>query len=227
MQSQCSIVHACSFMCSFIKHVSFPTPVVAEYATVQAMAHQHHEAVPFTVSDFERPAVQDEGPAEQPSTSGNPRPSVYELIWHASDSSVKPIVANRRIERLPEPKWDAHALPFKPLVGPCQTLQTGRFCPWGPQQTGIANSCFDALLSTLHCSCITTPLGCNIVSNVSRCRHTELDLDTPSRYLTTTVSTPAVIVIIRASTIDALVRSRKSTPITRHRSLTIQHVTTA
>ena len=99
------------------------------------MAHQHHKAVPFTFSDFfsdfERPAVQDEGPAEQPSTSETPCPSVYELIWHASDSSVKPIVANRRIERLPEPKWDAQALPFKPLVGPCQALQTGCLCPWG------------------------------------------------------------------------------------------------
>ncbi|KAL0019961.1 hypothetical protein WJX79_009290 [Trebouxia sp. C0005] len=72
--------------------------------------------VPATSSDFERPAVQSEGPAEQPSTSGTPRPSVYELIWHVSDSSVKPIVANRRIERLPEPKWDAQALPFKPLA---------------------------------------------------------------------------------------------------------------
>lgn len=81
------------------------------------MAHQHHQAFVFAVSDFERPAVQSEGPAEQPSTSGTPRPSVYELIWHVSDSSVKPIVANRRIERLPEPKWDAQALPFKPLVG--------------------------------------------------------------------------------------------------------------
>ena len=60
---------------------------------------------------------------EQPSTSGTPRPTVYELIWHASDSSVKPIVANRRIERLPEPKWDAQALPFRPLVGALQLLQ--------------------------------------------------------------------------------------------------------
>lgn len=67
-------------------------------------------------TDFERPASQEEGPQDQPSTSGTPRPSIYELIWHASDSSVKPIVANRRIERLPEPKWDAQALPFRPLV---------------------------------------------------------------------------------------------------------------
>ncbi|KAL3147840.1 hypothetical protein ABBQ32_002563 [Trebouxia sp. C0010 RCD-2024] len=72
--------------------------------------------VSATSSDFERPASQEEGPQDQPSTSGTPRPSIYELIWHASDSSVKPIVANRRIERLPEPKWDAQALPFRPLA---------------------------------------------------------------------------------------------------------------
>ena len=74
------------------------------------------------LSDFERPAAQEAGPMEQPSTSGTPRPTVYELIWHASDSSVKPIVANRRIERLPEPKWDAQALPFRPLVGALHCL---------------------------------------------------------------------------------------------------------
>lgn len=68
------------------------------------------------LADFERPASQEEDNTEQPSTSGSPRPSVYDLIWHATDSSVKPIVANRRIERLPEPKWDARALPFKALV---------------------------------------------------------------------------------------------------------------
>ena len=75
-----------------------------------------HLMSPCFVADFERPASQQEGSAEQPSTSGSPRPSVYDLIWHATDASVKPIVANRRIERLPEPKWDARALPFKALV---------------------------------------------------------------------------------------------------------------
>lgn len=87
----------------------------------QAAAAQHGLSgqavpVPATSSDFERPASQEGGPSEQPSTSGTPRPTIYELIWHASDSSVKPIVANRRIERLPEPKWDAEALPFSPLT---------------------------------------------------------------------------------------------------------------
>ena len=79
-------------------------------------------------TDFERPATQDEGPTEQPSTSGTPRPTVYELIWHASDSSVKPIVANRRIERLPEPKWDAQALPFRPLVSSYLLMQASCSC---------------------------------------------------------------------------------------------------
>ncbi|PNH11471.1 Serine/threonine-protein kinase ULK4 [Tetrabaena socialis] len=40
--------------------------------------------------------------------------SMEELIWHTSDTAVKPIVANRRIERLPEPRYDAASLPFKP-----------------------------------------------------------------------------------------------------------------
>ena len=40
------------------------------------------------------------------------------LVWHASDLAVKPIVANRRIERLPEPRWDPRAIPFAILVHP-------------------------------------------------------------------------------------------------------------
>ncbi|GLC54130.1 hypothetical protein PLESTB_000827100 [Pleodorina starrii] len=39
-----------------------------------------------------------------------------DLIWHASDTAVKPIVANRRIERLPEPRYDATGWTFKPLT---------------------------------------------------------------------------------------------------------------
>ena len=140
------------------------------------MARQHQKALPFAVSDFERPAVQDEGPADQSSTSGTPSPSVYELIWHASDSSVKPIVANRRIERLPEPKWDAQALPFKPLVGPCQLVHTGCSCPLGIAANGRANSFPDALLFTFHWSCITILLGRNIVSTIGGRRHAELHL---------------------------------------------------
>lgn len=41
-----------------------------------------------------------------------------DLIWHPSDSAVIPIVANRRIERIAEPQFDAAALPFPPLVCP-------------------------------------------------------------------------------------------------------------
>jgi serine/threonine-protein kinase ULK4 len=39
-------------------------------------------------------------------------------LWHPTDSAVKPIVANRRIERLPEAKYEAKALPFEPLSLP-------------------------------------------------------------------------------------------------------------
>jgi serine/threonine-protein kinase ULK4 len=38
------------------------------------------------------------------------------IMWHPSDSAVKPIVANRRIERLPEVQWDASSLPFEPYT---------------------------------------------------------------------------------------------------------------
>jgi hypothetical protein len=38
-----------------------------------------------------------------------------ELIWHPSDMAVKPIVGNRRIERLPDPRYEARELPFRPL----------------------------------------------------------------------------------------------------------------
>jgi serine/threonine-protein kinase ULK4 len=52
-------------------------------------------------------------------------------IWHPSDSAVKPIVANRRIERLPDPTWTAAALPFPPLSLPgmldCDQVELERF----------------------------------------------------------------------------------------------------
>ena len=50
-------------------------------------------------------------PAVRKATPG--QPTIEQLIWHPSDLSIKPIVGNRRIERLPEPKWDAAALPFE------------------------------------------------------------------------------------------------------------------
>jgi serine/threonine-protein kinase ULK4 len=46
--------------------------------------------------------------------------NVEGIIWHVSDSAVKPIVANRRIERLPEPRYEPKGLPFTPL-----SLQVG------------------------------------------------------------------------------------------------------
>lgn len=64
-----------------------------------------------------------ESPACAPAASAAPpvratpgQPSLEKLIWHPSDVSIKPIVANRRIERLPEPKWDPAALSFEALV---------------------------------------------------------------------------------------------------------------
>jgi hypothetical protein len=42
--------------------------------------------------------------------------SIEALMWHPSDAGVKPIVANRRIERLPEPRWEARTLGFPALT---------------------------------------------------------------------------------------------------------------
>ena len=41
---------------------------------------------------------------------------IAELADHPSDSQVKPIVLNRRIEAVPEPHFDPNALPFEPLA---------------------------------------------------------------------------------------------------------------
>ena len=45
-----------------------------------------------------------------------PAVDIAELMNHASDSQVKPIVLNRRIELVPEPHFDPEALPFEPLA---------------------------------------------------------------------------------------------------------------
>eukprot|EP00891_Asterochloris_glomerata_P004830 jgi/Astpho2/4830/e_gw1.00068.1.1_t len=78
-----------------------------------------------SIRNLPAPAASDAGRSEAPpeppdrtSTSGLAGPSAASLIWHATDSSVKPIVSNRRIERLPEPQWDPRLLPFKPLALP-------------------------------------------------------------------------------------------------------------
>jgi hypothetical protein len=60
------------------------------------------------------------------SSAGDSQAELQQLIWHPSDAAVKPIVANRRIERLAEPSWDATALPFAPL-----TLQSMLECDQG------------------------------------------------------------------------------------------------
>jgi serine/threonine-protein kinase ULK4 len=46
------------------------------------------------------------------------QPAVEDLIWHPSDSAVKPIVGNRRIERVAEPRWEARSLSFPAMVPP-------------------------------------------------------------------------------------------------------------
>lgn len=43
-------------------------------------------------------------------------PPLESLVWHASDVMVKPIVGNRRIERLPELRFDSTSLPFPALT---------------------------------------------------------------------------------------------------------------
>lgn len=40
-------------------------------------------------------------------------PSVTDLVFHDVDSTVRPIVANKRIERLPAPQFDQNAIPFE------------------------------------------------------------------------------------------------------------------
>ncbi len=50
--------------------------------------------------------------APQPDAARN----ITALIWHGSDLAIKPIMANRRIERLPEPRWDPRSIPFATLV---------------------------------------------------------------------------------------------------------------
>jgi serine/threonine-protein kinase ULK4 len=42
-------------------------------------------------------------------------PPLAELLWHPTDVAVKPIVLNRRIDKITEPRYDARALPFAPL----------------------------------------------------------------------------------------------------------------
>ena len=44
------------------------------------------------------------------------RDALVELADHPSDSQVKPIVLNRRIEAVPESHYDPNALPFEPLA---------------------------------------------------------------------------------------------------------------
>ena len=75
--------------------------------------------------------------------------ALEDVVWHASDMIVKPIVGNRRIERVPEPKWDAGSLPFKPLslhdlLGTTETplneLPAADLCPGSKALAAINDS---------------------------------------------------------------------------------------
>ena len=63
-----------------------------------------------------------QGPAQSRSDATNDaadaaaRDMLAELADHPSDSQVKPIVLNRRIEAVPESHYDPNALPFEPLA---------------------------------------------------------------------------------------------------------------
>lgn len=52
-------------------------------------------------------------------------PLTEQLLWQPCDAVVRPIVSNRRIERLPELRWEASMLPFAPLVRPSRTYPNG------------------------------------------------------------------------------------------------------
>jgi len=66
-------------------------------------------------ADSEAQGLGVRGAAESLGATAGHGVALEDVVWHASDMIVKPIVGNRRIERVPEPKWDAGSLPFKPL----------------------------------------------------------------------------------------------------------------
>lgn len=83
---------------------------------------QHHQPPPPPPSQQQQQqpgAERSFGSGVSNSSGGGGEDGVCELqslMWHPSDAAVKPIVANRRIERLSEPGWDAALLPFAPLT---------------------------------------------------------------------------------------------------------------
>ncbi|CAI5993122.1 unnamed protein product [Closterium sp. NIES-65] len=75
--------------------------------------------------------------------------SAVDVMWHASDVAVKPIVLNRRIEKLPEPAFDARHLPMDPLApADLVKLAGGSSAAEGQQQRG-SSSAADAMLGRL------------------------------------------------------------------------------
>lgn len=103
-------------------------------------------------------------------------PALEGLVWHASDAAVKPIVANRRIERLPEPKFEPKALPF-----PAMSLQVCVFvCTFLSVYT-CECVCQSPSLSQKHCRflpcrcrCVFVCV-CHCMCVVCVCLHTSSD----------------------------------------------------
>ncbi|KAK9845677.1 hypothetical protein WJX84_012207 [Apatococcus fuscideae] len=97
---------------------------------------------------------------------------VAALVWHASDMAVKPIVANRRIERLPEPRWDSRSIPFA-ILSLQQMLSLGpheleRFCgDIYKVLSSIANPLKDKVnvLAYMETLCIDTGAANQLVSS--------------------------------------------------------------
>ncbi|GJP67465.1 hypothetical protein CLOP_g24285 [Closterium sp. NIES-67] len=73
--------------------------------------------------------------------------SAVDVMWHASDLAVKPIVLNRRIEKLPEPSFDARHLPMDPLSPADLVKLAGGTAPVEGQRG--SSSAADAMLGRL------------------------------------------------------------------------------
>jgi len=84
-------------------------------AAAAASAVATRAAAAAATSPTTQPSDADLASPPPPPPSAVPAP-LLAMMWHPSDSAVKPIVANRRIEAVPEPRWDSAALPFRALT---------------------------------------------------------------------------------------------------------------
>ena len=75
-----------------------------------AQAHHHQRA------SAEKAAVAAPGPGGPGAGAPGGSERLPNLLFHASDLAVKPIVGNRRIEKGLEVRWDVQTLPFKPCT---------------------------------------------------------------------------------------------------------------